>query len=87
MENLVNETLLIPVSLSLGHCFSEEDPNYIPQKYIKLYFGASSLDQITGDIPYNVFSIQKRTIKRVIPHKNYTYPYAYHDISIIGIAF
>ena len=75
------------MTLSPGHCFTKDDPYQVPQKYIQLYFGASNLEQITGPVPYGVFQIQKRTIKKIIIHPDYTYPNSYSDISIIGIAF
>ena len=74
------------MTLSVGHCFAKDDFNYVPEKYMHLYFGASSLDQITGKIPFTVFGIQERTIKRVLTHELYSYNMAYGDVSIIGIA-
>ena len=75
------------MTLSPAHCFAKEDFYYVPQKYIQLYFGVSNLFQITGDIPYQIFKIQSRTIKNVFTHQDYSHPYAYGDIAIIGIAF
>ena len=75
------------MTLSPAHCFAKEDFYYVPEKYIQLYFGASDLYQITGGIPYDVYKIQKRTIKSVFTHQDYSHPYAKCDIAIIGIAF
>jgi hypothetical protein len=75
------------MTLPLGHCFTKDDSFVPAYKYINLYFGASDLPQITGPVPIEVFQIQRRTIKKVLIHPNYSWPNSYADISIIGIAF
>ena len=59
----------------------------MPEQYLKLYFGASNLEQITGPVPFSVFQIQKRAVKKILIHPNYSWPASYSDVAIIGIAF
>ena len=75
------------MTLSLAHCFAKKHPSYVPTQFMHLYFGASSLNEIEGAFDFTIFGIQERTIKRVLTYGNYSSPYAYGDVSIIGIAF
>ena len=59
----------------------------MPEQYLKLYFGASNLEQITGPAPFSIFQIQKRAVKKILIHPNYSWPASYSDVAIIGITF
>ena len=59
----------------------------MPEQYLTLYFGASNLEQIIGPVPFSIFQIQKRTVKKILIHPNYSWPESYSDVAIIGIAF
>ena len=70
--------------ITAAHCFVDKNGDHPPNPSPDEVLIAFGLDDIKN-INATFLQIQKRQIKEVIYHKNYTYPRAYYDLCIVQL--